>query len=152
MKQSPHLNRIRRNLAPGVITIQGFMGDDSRDLVQILDEDDANVKRMGLTHEMIAAKMRELTEAGKRGLGDFIEVPPCFSVRVDTVRGKLRCPFEDPGLIEKVNTTVRNLNFDEEITYTNMNTHCVEKHGFYQGKGSFFRIDPEKIARILEVK
>ena len=39
----------------------------------ILVEDDAEIKRLNLTHEKIAARMQELRDAGKEGLGDLSE-------------------------------------------------------------------------------
>lgn len=152
MKQNPQLKKAYENMKPGVITLQGLIGDDRRDLIQILDEDDATVKDLGLTHEEIAERMKELRDAGKPGLEEFIDVAPHFEVRVSSVRGKLRCPFEDPGLIPKYNTTVKNLSTGKEITYTDLNIHLIEKHAFYQGKGSSFRLNPAELVEIIEAK
>ena len=146
MKQTPQMQRVQENMRPGAITLEGFLGSDRRNLGDILIEDDAEVKRMGLTHEEIASRMNELREAGKEGLGEFITVPPHFEVRVDSVRGKLPCPFEHPGLFPKTNITVRNTRLDREITYTDLQIHLIEAHGFYEGKGSRYRIDPEELA------
>jgi hypothetical protein len=151
MKLSPEMKKVTANMQPGVITVNGFLGDDHRDLVQILDEDDNTVKKLGLTHQQIAAKMRELRDKGEAGLDEFIKIQPHFAVRVATVRGGIRCPFEDKGLIPKSNITVRNLETGEDITYTDLCIHFIEKHGFYQGKSSLYRNSPEKIARVLEI-
>lgn len=151
MKQGPDLKKIQSNMRPGVITIQGFLGTDGRDLSQIIDEDASTVTDLGISHLDLSSKMKFLRDEGAKGLGEFIDVPPHFSVRVDSVRGKLRCPFEDPGLIPKTNTTVHNLETGESITYTDLNIHFIEVHGFYQGKGSNFRLSPTKIAKVLEV-
>jgi len=87
MKQSPHLAAIQERMRPGVITAHGFLGADARTLAEIIETDGARVARLGLTHASIAARMRELHAAGAAGLGEFIDVPPHFEVRVDTVRG-----------------------------------------------------------------
>jgi hypothetical protein len=151
MKQDPDWQQIQANMRPGVITLQGFLGPDGRDLVQIIDEDDAAVRRLDLTHGAIAARMAELRDAGARGLGEFIDVPPHFAVRVDSVRGRLRCPFGEPGLTPKTNITVKNLATGREITFTDLNIHCIRAHGFYQGRRSVFRIDPAALAEIIEI-
>lgn len=151
MKQNPAMKQIQHNMQPGVITIQGFLGNDPRDLIQILDEDEMAVRELDLSHQQIADKMIALRDAGKEGLGEFIDVAPHFSVKVDSVRGKLRCPFEDPGLIPKTNTTVINLELNRQLTYTDMNIHFIQCHGFYQGEGSPFRLSPEKLVEVLEV-
>jgi hypothetical protein len=151
MKQTVQMRMIQEKMKPGVITRDGFLGAEKRNLIDILIEDDETVKRMNLTHQIIANRMIELRDAGMRGLGDFISVEPHFEVRVDSVRGKLPCPFGDPGIFPKTNITVRNLNKNREILYTDLNIHLIYSHGFYEGKGSPFRLDPKDLVEILEV-
>lgn len=151
MKQNPEMEIVQQNMQPGVITLQGFLGNDHRDLVQIIDEDEAIIESIEVTSAQITARMDYFKEQGAKGLGEFIDVDSHFAVRVDSVRGKLRCPFEHPGLIPKTNITVKNLKSHREITYTEMNIHCIREHGFFEGKGSFFRIEPEAIVEILEI-
>ncbi len=152
MKQSPQTKQIVQNMQPGVITLEGFLGTDRRDLQEILEDDNGIVKRMHLTHQRIAHRMNEFRQKGEKGLGEFISVEPHFEVRVDTVRGKLPCPFQHPGIYRKANTTVRNTQLGREITYTDLHIHMIEAHGFYEGKGSRFRLEPKELAEILEAE
>jgi len=46
---------------------------------------------------------------------------------------------------------VRNLRSGEHVTYTEMNIHMIEAHGFYEGAGSPFRQEPAMLARVLEI-
>lgn len=151
MKQTADLDRIQHNLRPGVITRTGFLGRDTRRLGDILIDDAARVRRLGLTHELIAARMCELRKEGKRGLGEEIVVPPHFEVRVDSVRGKLPCPFLDGKLFQKTNTTVVNKVLGRSVTYTDLGMHMIAAHGFYEGHGGDFRLDPEELAAVLEI-
>lgn len=151
MKQTVQMKKIQEKMKPGVITRDGFLGKDTRNLIDILVEDDEEVKRMNLTHQKIALKMTEMKEAGMKGLGDFITVPPHFEVRVDSARGKLPCPFGDPGVFPKTNITVRNLKLGREITYTDLHIHMIKSHGFYEGKGFPFRVEPGDLVEILEI-
>jgi hypothetical protein len=152
MKQPPHLAEAQKQMQPGVITSAGFLGDDPRGLAEILDDDDARVRRLGLTHEAIAARMRELRDAGAAGLGERTDVPPHFQVRVESVRGKLPCPFGDRCLVQKGFTAVKNTATGETVTFTDLAIHLIEAHGFYQGRGSPFRLDPERIAAVLDLR
>lgn len=145
------MDAIQRRMAPGVITLDGFLGDDSRTLTEIIDWDDREVKRLGVTHTDIVTRMAELREAGRRGLGNCVSVPPNFEVRVESVRGKLPCPFGHPGLIRKTFTIVRNLAADKTITFTDINMHMIGEHCFYEGKGGPFRLDPAELVEVLEV-
>ena len=47
---------------------------------------------------------------------------------------------------------VRNLEKDREITYTDMNIHMINEHGFYQGKGSAFRMEIGDLIDILDIR
>ena len=151
MKQTVQMREIQRKMGPGIITREGFLGSDNRNLPDILTDDDAAVIHLGLTHRGISRRMAELRDAGAAGLGEFITVKPHFEIRVDSVRGKLPCPFGDPGLFRKTNTTVRNLRLGREITYTDLHIHLISMHGFYEGKGSAFRVEPRELAEVLEV-
>ncbi len=152
MKQSPQLQKAQESMAPGVITLEGFLGTDKRNLGDILVEDEASVRRMGMTHEHIAHAMQRLRDEGMRGLGEFIPVAPHFEVRVDSVRGKLPCPFQHPGIFPKTNITVRNKDKNEELTYTDLHIHLINQHGFYEGRGSAFRLDPHVLVEVLEIE
>ena len=151
MKQTVQMQTIQDRMEPGVIVRDGFLGADARNLVEILTADEAEVLRLGLTHQDIARRMIALRDAGTAGLGELIDVPPHFEVRVDSVRGKLPCPFGDPGIFPKTNTTVRNLRLGRELTYTDLHIHMIGSHGFYEGRGSQFRLEPRDLAEILEV-
>ncbi len=152
MKQTPQMKKIQENMKPGVLTLHGFLGTDTRDLVEIMEEDAAEVRRLGTTHRAIADKMQLLRDQGMRGLGEFIDIEPHFEVRVDSVRGGIPSPFGDAGLIRKTNTTVRNKAIGREIVYTDVNIHLIGEHGFYEGRGSLFRMEPGELVEILEVE
>ena len=151
MKQTVQMQKIQEQMAPGVITRDGFLGEDRRPLVDILLADDAAVKALALEHEAVARRMIELRDAGMAGLGEFVDVAPHFEVRVDSVRGRLPCPFGDPGIFPKTNVTVRNRRTGREITFTDLHIHLVQSHGFYEGKGCPFRLEPKDLAEVLEI-
>ena len=151
MKQSAELDHIQQQMRPGVITREGFLGTDPRHLGDILIADNATVNRLGVTHKAIATRMQELRDHAARGLGEFISVPPHFEVRVDGVRGKLPSPFGPEGLFPKTNTTVRNTALDKEIIFTDLQIHLIANHGFYQGRGGTYRLDPELLVALLEI-
>lgn len=150
MKQTPELDRYQHNMRPGCITLKGMLGSDHRNLQDILIDDDAEVKRLGTTHEAIAARMQELRDAGARGLGEPITVPDHYLVRVDSVRGKLPCPFED-AVVQKIFVQVENKSLGKTITYTDLHIHMIKEHGFYEGHGSGFRLPPADLVEILDV-
>jgi hypothetical protein len=151
MKQTPEYDSIQRQMLPGVITLEGFLGTDTRKLIDILSEDDSAVRRSEKTHEQIAQRMQFFRDAGMPGLGEFMSIDDVFDVRVDSVRGKLPSPFGGPGMYDKVNTTVVNKRLGLEVTFTDLHIHFIRDHGFYEGKGSLFRLEPHDLIEILEV-
>jgi len=151
MQKKNSLNALEQTLRQANANREGFLGPDKRSLAAILRADDAAVRRRGLTHARIAQRLSVLRQAGWEGLGEPVSVPPHFEVCVDAARGKLSCPFGDPGSFAKVNTTVRNLKRGTEITFTDLNIHLIATHGFYEGRGAPFRLDPEQLIDMLEM-
>lgn len=151
MKQTADMNRIQEQMKPGAITQSGFLGADTRPLTDILVADEAAVLRLGLTHRVIADRMRFFRAAGVKGLGTSMSLESHFEARIDGARGKMPCPFGHPGLFEKTFTVVRNLRLQEEITFTDLHIHMIDEHGFYEGEGALFRLAPERLARVLEI-
>jgi hypothetical protein len=149
MKQSRKDDLIQAQMRPGVITRDGLLGDDTRALRDIIEADEAAVNRLGLSHAVLAARMRELRAAGVRGLGDPVTLDGTFEIRVDAVRGRLPCPFRHPGLYPNELMTVRNLKLGETVIFTRLNIHLIASHGFYEGLGSPYRLDPATLARVL---
>jgi hypothetical protein len=149
MKQSPQLSAIQERMQPGRLTLDGFLGSDPRSLTQILDEDANAVRALGLTHEEIAERMRELGEQARKGLGTSVIVRGVYEVRIADVRGVIPCPWGHPGTYPKTNVSLRNLATNDELAWTALSVHMVRDHGFYQGRGSRFRVDPPTAARAL---
>lgn len=136
----------------GGITRNGFFGSDQRTLEEIIRADALQVKKLHLTHQIIAERMTGFRERGKTGLGEFVAVAPHFEVSCEIARGFLPCPFEEQGRYRKTIVTVRNLRRRQEITFSDLNIHLIAAHGFYEGKESPFRLEPGQLARVLEIK
>lgn len=151
MKQTPRLQAIQVNMQPGSLSAQGFLGDDSRNLADILSSDQSEVDRLKLSHQMIAAKMQELTDTGKAGLGKPVRLNNDYEIAVEDYMGKIPCPFQDSRMLDKCHTCAVNLKNGKQYCWTDLNIHMIKEHGFYEGKGSCFRIDPREIAEFLQL-
>jgi hypothetical protein len=136
-------------MAAGLITRDGFLGADRRPLAQILAEDENAVHGLGLTHGRIAERMVEFGEKGRAGLGTTVTVDDRWEVRVQSVRGLLPCPWGHEGMYPKTNVFLRRLDSGETLVWTDLTVHMIGEHGFYEGRGSGFRVDPERAARVL---
>jgi len=151
VKQTPDFDKIQENMRAGSITGPGFLGHDERNLVDIISDDQAKVKELGLTNEIIANKLEMFMKQGERGFGSPVKVDDRFVVIVEESRGYIPCPFRHGHLSKKANINVRNIARKEEVDYSPISIHLIREHGFYQGKGSPYRLDPAKVARILEL-
>jgi hypothetical protein len=151
MKQPPELREAQRQMRPGVVTRDGLLGNDSRPLAEILDTDDSSVRSMDLTHAEIAERMEHFTSKGRRGLGTTVQMDDHFEVRVQEWRGVLPCPWPHKGTYRKSITHLTNTRTGEEMTWTALSIHMVREHGFYGGRGSTYRVNPEAARRILEL-
>lgn len=155
MKMSPELTKAQANMQPGVITSDGFLGDDDRPIVDIIQDDEEEMARLGLSFEESAKKLREIMEEGRKGLGEPVTVDDRWLVRVDEARGFLPSPFED-GIFRKVNAQVERLDQSgkptgDRLAYTQLSLHLMENHHFLQGKGSPFRLNPRDIKHVLGI-
>ena len=151
MPKKYSLDTLEQTLRQASATREGFLGRDERGLAAILQADDEAIRRRGLTHAHIAQRLLALRQAGWEGLGEPVSLPPHFEVCVDAARGTLPSPFGDQGSFAKVNTTVHNLESGKKITFTDLNIHLIATHGFYEGHGAQFRLDPEQLMDTLEM-
>ena len=49
MKQTPEYDRIQQQMKPGVIALDGFLGDDKRKLIDIIASDNMQVRKRNRT-------------------------------------------------------------------------------------------------------
>ena len=149
MKQNPELKLIEENMMPGALSAHGFIGDDSRNLTDILRDDASSLKQIGITQQALADRMQELTDFGAQGLGRPVPMDGIYEIEVEDFRGKLPCPFRDNAKIDKRHARVRRLDTGAVMRWTDLNIHMIREHGFFEGHGSIYRLDPIKLASFL---
>ena len=149
MKESPDQQALKSRLLPGALSAEGYLGTDPRSPAEIIQADLAAVIKLGLSHQELAAAMRRLTEAGKSGLGRRVIVDDHLAVTVTDAMGTIPCPFRDGYRASKQITLVEDLRTGLSASWSDLNIHMIEHHGFYEGQGSAFRIEPAGIASLL---
>ncbi len=150
MKMSPEYTKAQQNMQPGVITSDGFLGDDARNIVDIIEADEEEFARLGLDFDHVVSTLRNLLEAGRKGLGEPVTIDDRWIVTTSEARGHLASPFED-GIFRKVNALIRNTASESELLVSDLSLHLIEKNHFLQGKGAPFRIEPDMIKKVLEL-
>ena len=116
MKQTPQEKKIYKNFQPGQITREGFLGNDTRHLHDIIEEDAHTLARLGVSPEQIADRLQYFIEEGKKGLETPVNLGD-FTTQVIWRRGMLPSPFGDPKkLYHKIVATVTNNKLQKKIT------------------------------------
>jgi len=149
VKKSPQKNRLEEVLRSSRIVSGGFMGNDPRDLDEILEADAAELARLGTTREALASRMRRITERALEGLGSPVPFDEKREVSADDNRGQIVCPWPHAGRYFKTITTVRRTDTGETLRWSELSSHFIEEHGFFQGRGSPFRLEPRALARVV---
>ncbi|QEH35782.1 hypothetical protein OJF2_43390 [Aquisphaera giovannonii] len=126
----------------------GFLGKRESLLEVMAADNDEVVGRLGLTHQEVARHMHALGAIGERMQEEpFRYHGQRFRVTVVAYRGDQPSPFHD-GTKSNKEVTVRNLDSGKQIEFSLLVPFMVERYGFYEGKGTPYRVDP---ARLLEV-
>lgn len=151
MKQTADMQIIQDKMQPGKLTAEGFLGTDTRNLRDILLADQETVNRLGVTHEEIARRMQAITDVGKKMTEALLPLSEGYAVQVDEYMGAIPCPFGDNHNADKRNTLVKNLKTGAAVHWTDLSIHMIRAHGFYEGIGSYFRLDPAYLLEFLPI-
>lgn len=149
MKKTPQMQRLEELLRSGKLVSGGFLTNDERSLEEIISTDAKVVEKAGLTNEQIAEKMVEITELARPRLGQWVKVNDNVSASVEHFRGNIICPWPHAGVFPKRITYIKCSKSDKKLCWTDLNIHMIGVHGFYEGRGAFFRIEPADIIEIL---
>lgn len=149
MKENPQERDIKKDMAPGRIIADGYLGSDTRTLEAIIAEDEAVLTSLGVTKEQVAAKMQAMTMAALEGLGDPMDIDDTYTAQALEFMGFHGCPFKDGKRLAKRNTYVTNKLTEESMVWSDLNIHLIDKHGFFEGKGAQYRLEPNQLVRFL---
>ncbi len=149
MKESPQDRKLDELLRSSRLAAGGFMGHDTRSVSEVIDADAAELSRLGFTKEQAAERMRQITQVAISGLGTWVQVGDDLEGKVDEAKGRLICPWPHKGKLAKRITIVKVIETDESIRWSDLNTHLISEHGFFEGKGSNFRIEPRLLVQII---
>lgn len=149
MKEPPQIRNLEQILRSSKLVAGGFMGDDSRSFNDVIEADSSQVAKLGYEMEQIAARMQEITDTAKTGLGNWVNVDDKLQAVAQEAKGSLICPWPHPGRFVKRVTTVEHRSSGETIRWSDLNIHLIAKHGFFEGRGASFRIEPEKLINVI---
>jgi hypothetical protein len=108
------------------------------------------VDQLGWTHQDLAKHLRALGEASSRAPGkEFRYQGRRFKGSVRYSKWYQASPFRD-GTITNAATIIDNLDSDQRLEFSLLMPDLIERYGFYEGKGTPYRLEPRKIVEFLD--
>jgi len=147
MKLTPQDQALAERMAPGVLSRDGFLGRDHRPVSEIVATDATAVEALGVTHAEIAAALAEARDTAIEAFGAPAEVRGLKATCIEA-RGRIVCPWGGCGGFDKGEIVLTGPD-GETLAFTPLSVHLIARHGFYQGRGSRYRIEPGKACRML---
>lgn len=151
MKQPPPQQRVVERMAPGVLCGEGFLGDTHRDLDDILLTDAAEVEALGLTHQQIATALHEILDAAIAAMGRPTPVRGGLTAAWHEAMGRIPSPWPGEGVFPKGEVELTDPSTGRSLRFAPLSVHLIDRHGFYQGRGSRYRLEPAGLARLLDI-
>mgnify|MGYP000950565035 CR=1 FL=1 len=149
MKQSPQTKKLEEMMRSSKIVSGGFLGSDQRQLSEIIDADIAEVQKAGRSIAQVVERMTELTAKANELFENWVQINDNLQVMSREYKGKIICPWPHAGTFDKRVTTAKRMDCDKEICWTDLNIHMIAEHGFFEGKGVAFRVDPKELIDII---
>ena len=149
MKKSPEDEKIDRMLKNQRLTPGGFFGTDTRELADIITSDGDLVESLGKTCSEIAARMQEITEKCIEGFESEVKISDNLIASETEAKGSIVCPWPHPGRFPKRVTTLKRIDTGRQISWSDLNIHLIAEHGFFEGKGTTFRLEPDELIQML---
>jgi hypothetical protein len=147
MKSSPQDRMLLERLGASRFSAEGFMGADRRSVSEIVAEDAQTLERLGVSAEAVAARLRRVDQQARAALGVPIAVAPGIEARHCEAMGRVPSPFRGDGVFPKGETRIV-WNDGRQLRVTALGIALIERHGFFQGCGAPYRIEPELAAAL----
>ncbi len=150
------IEALEKDMRPGpkseVGSEKGFLGPDER-LLEVLVEDNRYVvEELSLTHQELARHLHVVAGIGaKFNNQEFLYHGRPFKVTgMDlSSKGYQLSPFYDDTKTNQ-EATVHNLDNGKKIEYSLLVPHMIERYGFYEGKGTPYRLEPRKVLEVFD--
>jgi hypothetical protein len=136
-------------LKPSPFSAPGFLGTDTRPFEEIVSADQEVLKQFGVSKKQLVVALKKTFQKTQAGLGNPIEVKNRLFGVYHESRGTVPSPFPGEGAFEKGEAEIYNKEHDPLLRITPLSIHLIEKHCFFQGIGSLYRIDPKTAIEFL---
>jgi hypothetical protein len=152
---------LEKDMRPGARTEdfegsdKGFLGPEEKLLDVLAADNHFVVDELGLTHQELARHLRVLAAIGdwqvKQGKPEveFLYHGRRMTVQRRYFKGYQFSPFRD-GTKTSTDATIHNLSNGKKLAYSLLVPDMIERYGFYEGKGTPYRVEPQCIVEVLD--
>jgi hypothetical protein len=142
------ISYLEKSLKPNQSSTNGFLGTNDG-LIETLLNDNRNVAAMGLTHQQMALPLLVIVKAiDKADSFETVYRGVKLKVNIQGWMGKQYSPFGD-HLSSSRDVTVTNVETGAHIEFSEMLGGLIYKYGFYEGRGTSYRLEPKQIADVF---
>ena len=139
------------NLGRSKFSGEGFLGSDPRPIDEIVSEDLLTLEKHHVSKEKLVDVLMHTYQMAKKALGAEVLIRPGFTLAFHESMGRIPSPFPGDGVFEKGEAVVKDVQCGRSMVITRLGIHLIEKHSFFQGIGSYYRIDPETAIKIFRL-
>jgi len=130
------------------ISDAGFLGEDES-LLQVMAMDNNFVLSRGLTHQQIASPLLYAMNFYEKGFGNsFLFNNVEYKIDATSYRGSQESPFYD-GTYSDTNFWVTNTQTGKTIGFSGLIPEMIQRYGFYEGRGTSYRLEPQDIIELF---
>jgi hypothetical protein len=152
---------LEKDMRPGARTEdfegsdKGFLGPEEKLLDVLAADNQFVVDELGLTHQELARHLRVLAAIGdwqvmrKKPSTEFLYHGRRMTVQRLYFKGYQLSPFRD-GTKTSTDATIHNLSNGKTLAYSLLVPDMIERYGFYEGKGTPYRVEPRSIVEVLD--
>jgi len=151
MKETPEDKNLVTNLAASKFSGDGFLGNDQRPVDEIIASDLRQLAEIGRTVDEAVQLLSNAYERTRAGLGDEVVLYPGITGKFFESMGRIPSPFRGDGVFEKGEAVVTDTDQanSKSIIITKLGLNLIEKHQFFQGISSRYRIEPLAVFQLL---
>jgi hypothetical protein len=150
---------LEKDMRPGadssVGSTSGFIGPDEKLLEVLATDNKYVVDDLGLTHQALAKHLHAMGTIGfwqldqKQDGAPFVYRGRRFKVTLAISAGSQPSPFKDDTTSGTI-ATLQNLENGKKLKYALLVPYMIERYGFYEGKGTPYRVDPKNVVEVLD--
>ena len=148
MKETPEDKSLEDRLGASKFSGEGFLGTDHRPVDEIVAADLHALAQLGISKDALLAALREAFDKARAALGGEVAIRPGVTAVAHESMGRIPSPFRGDGVFEKGDVVLTAAN-GEQLVLTALGLAMIEKHSFFQGRGSRYRVEPARAAALL---